>query len=431
MNSDSRRLAPTVSVSYTCLIFSMETDYDIPLVTAARRHVFVRFWPMLVIAGLAINLRPIVTATGPLLDNIRQSTGLGLQAASMLTVLPMLCMGLFPLLLPWLGRRLRETTWITGGLLAIGLASVWRLWIGEGSTLLASTLLAGTGVAVVQALAPGVVKRWYPKRVPLAMGIYSASLMAGGGIAAMLSPVVAQHYDSWQAGLGVWAIPAIFALLLWWSRPDKTVEVGGGGAVVNFFGNRRAWLLAGYFGLVNGGYASVITWLPSYARELGWSAQSSGELIGLMTIFQVLGALAGPALSSKRLDRRPWLLLAVGLQIVGFSGLLLYPESMLIVWVALIGCGLGACFSLTLTVALDHLNTPKMAGALTVFVQGVGFTITAVAPYIAGVLRETTGSFQASWMMILVTLLLMLGATFRFSPAGYAKAMSSKTAAVP
>ena len=68
-----------------------------------RQSVLTLYWPMLVIAVLAMTLRPTITATGPLLAEIRLSTGIGLQAASLLVVLPMLCMGIFPLLLPWLG----------------------------------------------------------------------------------------------------------------------------------------------------------------------------------------------------------------------------------------------------------------------------------------------------------------------------------------
>ncbi|TXD96232.1 CynX/NimT family MFS transporter [Psychrobacter frigidicola] len=381
-------------------------------------------WPMLVIAGLALTLRPTITSTGPLLEEIRLSTGMGLQAASLLVVLPMLCMGVFPLLLPWVGKRLSESAWITGGLIAIALAGVWRLGLGSGWALIASALIGGTGIAIVQAMAPGVVKRWYPKRVPLAMGIYSASLMAGGGIAATLSPLVAKHYSSWQAGLGIWLIVPVVALLMWWFRPSETMETKHNSVPVNFFKNRRAWLLASYFGLANAGYACMIAFLPTYARGLGWSAQSSGELIGIMTIFQVIGALGAPALSSSRLDRRPWLFFAVGIQIAGFVGLILLPESMLIVWAAMIGCGLGACFSLTLTVALDHLSIPKLAGALTAFVQGIGFIITAIVPYLAGVLREGTGSFQAVWMMLLITLICMLIVTIKFKPSSYAKAIN-------
>ena len=185
--------------------------------------------------------------------------------------------------------------------------------------------------------------------------------------------------------------------------------------------------MASYFGLANAGYACMIAWLPTYTRTLGWSAENSGELIGIMTIFQVIGALIIPILSGKRLDRRPWLYFAVGIQIVGFAGLVLIPESLLILWVALIGCGLGACFSLTLTVALDHLSNPKLAGALTAFVQGIGFIITAFAPFLAGVLRELTGSFDSVWLTLIFTLITMLFFTIKFNPVNYVKALNLTT----
>lgn len=399
----------------------MRTDYS---KSNSQPSALSWYWPMLVIAALALTLRPTLTATGPLLEEIRRTTGIGLQAASLLVVLPMLCMGIYPLLLPWLGKRLSESAWIVGGLIAIALSGLWRLQLTSGSALITSALIGGTGIAIVQSMAPGVVKRWYPKQVPLTMGIYSAFLMAGGGIAATFSPSIAQHYGSWQAGLGVWLLLPMVALLMWWFRPAEATQTKQGNISVNFFNNRRAWLLASYFGLANAGYACIIAFLPTYARGLGWSAQSSGELIGIMTIFQVLGALGAPAFSANRLDRRPWLFFAVAMQIVGFTGLILMPESLLLLWTALIGAGLGACFSLTLTVALDHLSMPNLAGALTAFVQGIGFIITAIVPYFAGALFEWQGSFTVIWMLLILTLMSMLALTVRFNPAGYAKAMN-------
>ncbi|MGU2531088.1 MFS transporter, partial [Pseudomonas aeruginosa] len=262
---------------------------------------------LLVIFCLGINLRPILTGIGPLLEEITAGTGLGFQGASLLTVLPVLCMGLVALLLPWLGRWLAEHRGIVCGLLAIAAACLWRLELDSGLALIASAALAGSGVAIIQALVPGVVKRWFPRRVPAAMGLYSASLMAGGGTAAVLSPRIADHFSSWQAGLGAWAVPALLALLLWmFARPREVLPSAGEGPVRHFFGNRRGWLLAVYFGLINGGYTSMVAWLPVYYRQLGWSAQDSGGLVGIMTIFQVLAALSVPLLIRRRLDRRPW-----------------------------------------------------------------------------------------------------------------------------
>lgn len=179
---------------------------------------------LLVIFCLGINLRPILTGIGPLLEEITAGTGLGFQGASLLTVLPVLCMGLVALLLPWLGRWLAEHRGIVCGLLAIAAACLWRLELDSGLALIASAALAGSGVAIIQALVPGVVKRWFPRRVPAAMGLYSASLMAGGGTAAVLSPRIAEHFSNWQAGLGAWTVPALLALLLWmFARPREVL----------------------------------------------------------------------------------------------------------------------------------------------------------------------------------------------------------------
>ena len=111
----------------------------------------------------------------------------------------------------------------------------------------------------------------------VAMGVYSASLMAGGGLAALLSPVVATHFQQWQAGLGVWLLPALGALLLWAWLPLGAPRNPHMAPAFKGLRNRRAWLLALYFGLVNCGYMSMVAWLPAYYQQLGWGVLPSGS----------------------------------------------------------------------------------------------------------------------------------------------------------
>jgi CP family cyanate transporter-like MFS transporter len=380
---------------------------------------------LLLVLLLALNLRPMLTSIGPLLEPMRQSTGLGYQQAALLTALPVLCMGLVPLLQPWLRRWLSEHGGMLAGLAAIALACLWRLQLDSAWALIASAVLAGLGVAVVQGMMPGLVNRWFPTRLAATMGLYSAALMTGGGLAAVLGPSITAYSGHWQVGLGVWAAPALLALLAWVAlRPRQaTVALAGGGGG-HWFGNRRAWLLALYFGLINGGYTSMVAWLPAYHLEHGGTAQGGGELVGLMTIFQVTGALGLPLLLRGLVDRRPGLWLALAIQLGGFLGLLLAPATAMGLWVAMIGLGLGACFSLSLTLTLEHLRTPGEAGSLAAFVQGVGFIITGIVPYITGWLRDVSGDFQASWTLLTCTVLAMLLVTARFAPAGYAQAIT-------
>ena len=44
----------------------------------------------------------------------------------------------------------------------------------------------------------------------------------------------------------------------------------------------RVWLLMAAFGLVNGGYSTVVAWLSPFYREHGWSAAASGSLLAIM-----------------------------------------------------------------------------------------------------------------------------------------------------
>jgi len=380
---------------------------------------------LLLVLLLALNLRPILTSIGPLLEPMRASTGLGYQQAALLTALPVLCMGLVPLLQPWLRRWVSEHGGMLGGLAAISLACLWRLQLDSAWALIASAVLAGLGVAVVQGMMPGLVNRWFPHRLAGTMGLYSAALMSGGGLAAVLGPHISGYFGHWQAGLGLWAIPAVLAVLAWAVlRPREAAPKLAGAAEGHWFGTRRAWLLALYFGLINGGYTSMVAWLPAYHLEHGGTAQGGGDLVGLMTLFQVAGALGLPLLLRRLADRRPGLWLALSVQLMGFLGLLLAPAAAMGVWVAMIGFGLGACFSLSLTLTLEHLKTPGGAGSLAAFVQGIGFIITGTVPYITGWLRDVSGDFQASWTLLTVTVLAMLLVTACFAPRGYAAAIA-------
>ena len=318
-------------------------------------------------------------------------------------------MGLVALLGIRLEARLGERRGIALGLLLIALACLLRLLLDQAATLLATALLGGVGVALIQALVPALIKRRFAGRVALAMGVYSASLMGGGGFAALLSPHLASHFSHWQAGLGVWLLPALAALMLWLCVPAS----GAHNASVAtsdeaLWRQRRAWMLALYFGLINCGYMSMVAWLPAYYLQLGWSATQSGSLLAFMTLFQVSAALLMPALAQRRLDRRPLLGISLVAQVLGFTGLVLWPLDAPHVWVALIGFGLGACFALSLLLTLDHRRDPRQAGQLAAFVQGVGFLINAVSPWLSGCLRELTGSFTSAWWVLIVTVLAML-----------------------
>ena len=94
-------------------------------------------------------------------------------------------------------------------------------------------------------------------------------------------------------------------------------------------------------------------------------------------------------------------------------------------WAVLLGAGLGGCFALSLIVALDHLPDPAQAGALSALMQGGGFLIAALPPWIVAVLHDVTGSFLAGWVLHLACVVVVMALYRQVSPDSYAMAMSA------
>ncbi|MGU9756036.1 cyanate transporter [Serratia marcescens] len=342
-------------------------------------------------------MRPLLTSIGPLLPTLRQATGLSFGGAALLTTLPVLMMGLMALAGGAINRLFSERSAVALSLLAIGLGALWRELAPGSVQLLMSAVLGGLGIGVIQAVMPGIIKHHFLKSMALVAGLWSAALMGGGGLGAAITPWLMSAGHDWHSALAWWALPALVALV--------------------------AWLLGAYFGLINGGYTSLIAWLPPYYMQLGWQPQASGSLLALMTFGQVLGALLLPALARNH-DRRPLLLLALMMQLIGFIGLIYLPQTLPWLWVLLSGLGLGGAFPLCLVLALDHLHQPAAAGRLVAFMQGVGFLLAGVTPYLSGLLRDYSGGFVLDWQIHALLVVVLIAITWRFHPHSYRRAFA-------
>jgi len=377
-----------------------------------------------VVALVGLNLRPFITGIGPLAAGVRAETGLGTQGIALLTLVPMLLMGVFAFAGPSLQARIGASRAVIAALAILALASFLRLFVSTGLEMVGTAALLGLGAAVVQAVFPGIVKRQFPGNVSLVMGLYSAMLMGGGALGAQLAPLVATASGDWHFGLAWMALPALMAVALAIAcLPRDVARSQGGNATAKFLKRPRTWLLMACFGLVNGGYSTAVAWLAPYYQEHGWTSGASGGLLAVMAVGQALTALLLPALAGRSADRRPWLWLTLAMQAAGFAGLILRPEAAPFVLALLLGAGLGGSFSLTMIVALEHLPDAAEAGALSAMMQGGGFLIAAIPPWIVAVLHDLTGSFHAGWLMHLVCIAIVTVLTFRLAPRSYERAM--------
>ncbi|MEO3992309.1 cyanate transporter [Pseudocitrobacter sp. Cyp-38S] len=375
---------------------------------------------LLVLVLIGLNMRPLLTSIGPLLPQLRAASGMGFATASLLTALPMVTMGALALAGGWINQHIDERHSVAVSLLMIICGALLRELAPHSVMLLSSALIGGIGIGIIQVVMPTVIKRQFQRRMPQVMGLWSAALMGGGGLGAALTPWIAQHSEQWNQSLAWWALPATIALIGWWpqSRAADTVNkktVPHTGRVAR---HPRAWILGLYFGVINGGYGSLIAWLPPYFIQLGKSAQFSGTLLALMTVGQTVGALVLPLLARHQ-DRRKLLLFALLLQMIGFLGFILWPMQQPILWAVIGGLGLGGAFPLCLVLALDHASHPMISGKLVAFMQGIGFIIAGLSPYLSGILRSLSGDFVVDWTFHALCVAGLMLLTLRFVPTRY------------
>ncbi|WLH37045.1 cyanate transporter [Pseudomonas sp. FP2196] len=379
-------------------------------------------WLMIAIILVALNLRPSMAAIGPLLSAIRGDIALSFSLASLLTMLPVMAMGLAMFFGIGISQRLGEQRTVLLSLLIIALATLSRLFVDSAAELIVSAVLAGIGIALIQALMPALIKSHFPNNVALCMGLYVTSIMGGAALAASFAPLMMGQTGHWRVGLAIWAALALLALLFWGAqRSSLSNAVSAMPKKESFFANSRAWLLAIFFGLGTASYTCVLAWLAPYYIEKGWSEESAGLLLGFLTAMEVISGLIVPAIANRNRDRRAVLMALLGLIIAGFCGLTLSPQHLWLLWPCLLGLGIGGLFPMSLIVSLDHLDNPQRAGHLTAFVQGIGYLIAGLSPLLAGMVRDQLGSFEWAWWALTAVMVAMLLMVLRFDPRQYAR----------
>ncbi|MHA6573834.1 cyanate transporter [Pseudomonas yamanorum] len=380
-------------------------------------------WLMISVVLVALNLRPSMAAVGPLLSSIREEVPLSFSTASLLTMLPVMAMGLAMFFGMGVAKRFGEHRSIVLSLVVIGLATVSRLFLDSAVELILSAIAAGVGIAMIQALMPALIKSRFSDNVSLFMGLYVTAIMGGAALAASFSPFIQVQTGSWRIGLAIWAALAVLALVFWYAQRSvlPPLPQAGAGPQESFFGNRRAWLLAIFFGLGTAAYTCVLAWLAPYYVELGWSEQNAGLLLGFLTAMEVVSGLVTPAIANRRQDKRGVVAVLLVLIIAGFCGLILSPQHLSLLWPCLLGLGIGGLFPMSLILSLDHLDNPRRAGGLTAFVQGIGYLIAGLSPLIAGMIRDQLGSFEWAWWSLTAVVVVMLLILLRFDPRYYAR----------
>jgi len=354
------------------------------------------------LCAAALNLRPAINSIAPLLETLRHDLGMSGSLASLLTSIPVLCMGLFSPVAAALGARYGIERVLGWALALIGLGTALRLFTSSPALLLLTAFAAGVGIAAAGPLLSGFIKRHFPKQVPLMISLFSVALTSGAAMASGLTAPLQSAFGSWEAALGAWAVLALVAVPLWqfavMKRVGNVVSVrsasGGEPAASYPWRNRRAWLLTLSFGLMAMMFYSMTAWLPPIMEDLGYGKVYAGNALTLFAVIQIPVSLLLPVIMKRYPSRLVLLLSFSGIELLGFLMLILSVPP----WIAalFIGIGAGAIFPLNLLLPIDATRTPQDAANWSSMIQSAGYVIGAAGPLLLGWLHDWTGSFSSA-----------------------------------
>ena len=214
-------------------------------------------------------------------------------------------------------------------------------------------------------------------------------------------------------------MPAGLALLCWLAvaRRAPAAATATAHAATARAPRSRVALLAAFFGLGTGAYTLVLAWLSPYYTARGWTPLAAGQLLGAVTVAEIVAGLAVSVGIGRLPDRRPALYAAVAALLAGLAGVVVAPDTLAWPAAILAGLGIGALFPLSLIVTMDHAATPAEAGRLASLVQGAGYLIAALFPFAAGLVRQHLADLAPAWIAMMFICLALFAMAARLRPA--------------
>lgn len=378
---------------------------------AARRALIAH--PVVLLIGIvlaSLNMRAALASVSPLIGEISNTFGLSSTASSLVTSVPVLFLGVGAMIAPWLARRFGTEVVLLCALILLGVGILVRV-LPSVFALYGGGVLAGTAIALLNVLMPGLIKRDFPDRAASMTSVYTGAMIGGATLCAAASvPLEKAFGNSWQASLAFWSLLAAVAAVAWLpqvliarGRTGHEVRVtpAGAGPARSIWRSALAWQVTLFMGLQSLWSYVLIAWMPTIFTDHGMSRSTAGVIFAFNNLIQVAGAFGVPLLVSRMRSQRPLIVLVTSMVAVGYAGLMIAPVSGAWLWSAVLGVGQGGAVGLALTLIVLRSGDAQTAARLSGMAQTVGYLLAAVGPLTAGAVYQATGSWTLPIALVL------------------------------
>lgn len=360
---------------------------------------------------VAANLRAPITAVGPIIGEIRNTMGISNTLAGALTTLPLLAFALLSPFAARIARKIGIEYTLLAGMIVLTIGILIRSISGVGMLFL-GTLLVGLAISVCNVLVPSLVKREYPERIGVMTGIYAVSMNLCGAIASGISiPITRGLGLGWGSALGCWALLSFVAILIWLPqiRHRRHISIPPAnkkGAYL--WRSRLAWSVTIYMGSQSLVFYMLVAWLPEILQQRGMSIETAGWMLSLLQFIILPLTFVVPVLASRFSNQRK-LVVAAGISLIlGCLGLLSGNLSLIVLWMILLGVGVGAAFSLAMMFFVLRTRDSQQAAELSGMAQAVGYLMAATGPTLFGLLHDVTNGWTLPLIFLLVSAIMLM-----------------------
>ncbi|MEU1789836.1 MFS transporter [Streptomyces sparsogenes] len=413
-----------------------ETDLrPTPEVAAARRRL--RSHPALLLLGIvlaSVNMRAALAGVSPLLGEISDHYGLSATTGSLVTTIPLVFMGLASPLAPRLARRwgteavlLAALVLLCGGVLLRVAPPLVALFAGGA--------LVGSGIALLNVLMPGLIKRDFPHRAAGMTALYTTAMIGGATLSAAAAVPLENALGGWRGSLASWSLPAAVAAAAWLPQallarrgtrhgqaaavPVRTGPVSatasgpesGSGRGRGLARSPLAWQVTLFMGLQSLIAYVTIAWMPTILTDDGMSKGAAGLVFAFSTLVQMAGSFLVPLLAGRMRSQRLLAVAVAALMASGIAGLLVAPAGGAWLWAALIGVGQGGSVGLALTMMVLRTSDAHTSARLSGMAQTWGYLLAAAGPLVLGAVHQATGGWALpiGLMLAVCAALALLG----------------------
>ena len=374
------------------------------------------------LALVALPLRSQILIIGPMVGVLQADLGMSHGVAGLLGTIPVLCMGILAPFGPVLAGSIGPRLGVAACVALVGIFGVARALLPDSATVLAATVGIGLGMALAGPILSMVVRGRAAAHPAAATGAYVAGMIIGGSIATAVVVPLADGLGGWRPAFLAISATAAVSLAAWLVLVPADGGMRTRPARPQLPWRRpSAWLLGLVFASQSTLFYGAVTWLASAYIERGWTEGDAAGLIAAFNGVGLLTTLAVPLIADRIGTRRSQMATAGLVAVVGSLGVVLTPgeapgSALAFGSVALLGIGIGAFFPLALTLPVDVARDPAEAASISAFMLLVGYLVSALAPVVLGIVRDSTGSFEAVlWIMVglavaMIPLGLSLGA---------------------